>query len=494
MTGLLADTDETYKFTIERMIEGQPVIGTADIGVKISEHAGAPLFGIRSPADTLLGIATNYLSQTPFNPKDRVLAVAGQPVSPGWNPARPIDGITAKPVTVTVERDGQLIDIPLQPMISGGSGQDVIWQGPARTYGQVISQDDETITLKTDDGQESQFDSAEAVIGKAELLDILGMIPRIKVNTVQVGSPAEKAGLAPGDVIVGFGDRGAPTYRQLLDITADAPVTGANIIVSRDGKMTEPMRVFPKVKKGRALIGITPTVDLDSLIIAGIRPESPAAKAGMAAGMTVIAINGNEVNTWPELFGALNNAPDKPLTLSCRIGQSKQDFQLGTLSKEIFDPASYAFSLNFGLPVELLMVEIKADSPLAAVKWGTRETLRMVLSTYVSLRSLVIGNVGTKSLMGPLGIGQIAVQASRESLTDFIYFMGFFSTAIAVFNFLPLPVLDGGHALFLVIEKIRGKPISPKVMNVIQMVGLSLIGMLFLAITAQDILRMFGMA
>ncbi len=494
MTGLLADTDETYKFTVERMIDGQPVIGTADIGVKVSQRAGAPLFGIRSPVDTVLTKPKGYLCQTPFQPEDRILAVAGQPVSGGWNPTRPIDEIGIGPVTVTVARKDQEIDIILQPGINGGNGQDVIWQGPARSYGQIISVDNETITLKTEDGQEKSFDKAETVIGQAELLDILGMIPRIKIGTVQVGSPADRAQLAPGDVIVGFGDRGAPTYRQLLDITRDSSVTGANIIVSRDGRMLEPIRIYPKRKKGRALIGITPTVDLDTLTIAGVRPESPAAEAGLAAGMTVTSINGQYVNTWPELFEALNANQGKPVTLTCRIGQSKQDFQLGKLTKEIFDPASYIFSLSYGLPFDLLMVQIKSANPLAAVKWGGRETLRMVLSTYISLRSLIIGNVGTKSLMGPLGIGQIAVQASREDFIDFVYFMGFFSTAIAVFNFLPLPVLDGGHALFLIIEKFRGKPLSPKVMNAIQMTGLVLIGMLFLAITAQDILRMLGLA
>ncbi len=493
MTGLLADIDETYKFTIERMIDRTPVIGTADIGVKINKQAGAPLFGIRSPVNTVLLKPQSTLSQTPFQANDRVLAVAGQAVSGGWNPAIPIDGLTTQPVNVTVRRDGQEIDIALQPLISGGNGQDVIWEGAERTYGQVIAEDETTITLKTADGSESQFDKTEAVAGPAELLDILGMIPRIKIGTVQVGSPADNAGLKPGDIIIGFGDRGAPTYRQLLDITAEAPVTGANIVVTRDGKMADAMRVYPKRKKGRALIGISPTVDDDSLIIAGIRPDSPAANAGMAAGMTVTAVNGSYVNTWPELFDALSANQDKPVTLTCRIGQSKQDFKFGSLTEENFDPASYVFSLSYGLPFDLLMVRIKSDNVFAAVKWGGRETLKMVLSTYVSLRSLVIGNVDTKSLMGPLGIGQIAVQASREFLTDFIYFMGFFSTAIAVFNFLPLPVLDGGHALFLIIEKLRGKPISPKVMNAIQMTGLVLIGMLFLAITAQDILRMLGL-
>ncbi len=494
MTGLLADTDETFKFTVERMIDGQPVIGTADIGVKISQRAGAPLFGIHSPVDTVLAKAKDHLYQTPFQAEDRILAVAGQPVSPGWDPTSPGAEIGTQPVTVTIDRDGKEIDLILQPMISGGMGQDVLWQGPARSYGQIISEDNETIILKTEDGQENSFNKAETVIGQAELLDILGMIPRLKIGTVQVGSPADRAQLAPGDVIVGFGDRGAPTYRQLLDITGDSPVTGANIIVFRDGRMTDPIRIYPKRKKGRALIGITPTVDLDTLTIAGIRPDSPAATAGMAGGMTVTSVNGNEVNTWPELFEALSANQGKPVTLTCRIGQSKQDFQFGALTKENFDPASYFFSISYGLPFEMLMVRIKSANPIAAVKWGGRETLRMVLSTYVSLRSLVLGNVGTKSLMGPLGIGQIAVQASRENFIDFVYFMGFFSTAIAVFNFLPLPVLDGGHALFLVIEKLRGKPISPKVMNAIQMTGLVLIGMLFLAITAQDILRMLGLA
>jgi regulator of sigma E protease len=119
--------------------------------------------------------------------------------------------------------------------------------------------------------------------------------------------------------------------------------------------------------------------------------------------------------------------------------------------------------------------------------------LKIISSTYASLRSLAKGTVSTRDLRGPAGIGGMAVELARKgSPVDFVYFIAFISAALAVFNFLPLPVVDGGHAVFLVIEKVRGRPLPIKVMNVIQIVGLVLLGGVFLLLTWQDIARMIA--
>ena len=128
----------------------------------------------------------------------------------------------------------------------------------------------------------------------------------------------------------------------------------------------------------------------------------------------------------------------------------------------------------------------------AALAWGGRETMFFITTSYATLRSLVNQTVSTKDISGPVGIGSMAIQAGRRGIIDFAYFMAMISVSLAVINFLPFPVVDGGHAMFLIIEKIRGKPLSISVMNVVQMLGLAIILMVFLFVTWQDISRLLG--
>ena len=139
---------------------------------------------------------------------------------------------------------------------------------------------------------------------------------------------------------------------------------------------------------------------------------------------------------------------------------------------------------------QTLTVRIKQDGVFGALAWGSKETTKLVLNTYVTIRGLIRGTVSTKAIYGPVGIGSAAITIARRSFVDFIYFIGLISAVIAVMNFLPLPLLDGGHAVFLLIEKVRGKPAPPKVMIIAQIVGWILLLGLFIALTWNDIARL----
>jgi regulator of sigma E protease len=113
-----------------------------------------------------------------------------------------------------------------------------------------------------------------------------------------------------------------------------------------------------------------------------------------------------------------------------------------------------------------------------------------ITTSYATLRSLVMKTVSPKDLAGPVGIGNLAIRAGRRSMLDFAYFMAMISVSLAVINFLPFPVVDGGHAMFLIIEKIRGRPLPVSVMNVIQYIGLAMILFVFVFVTWQDISKL----
>ena len=130
--------------------------------------------------------------------------------------------------------------------------------------------------------------------------------------------------------------------------------------------------------------------------------------------------------------------------------------------------------------------------PIAALAWGGRETMFFVTTSYATLRSLIKQTVSPKELSGPVGIGSMAIAAGRRGMIEFAYFMAMISVSLAVVNFLPFPVVDGGHAMFLIVEKIRGKPLSNRIMYGVQLIGLALILMVFVFVTWQDISRLIS--
>jgi regulator of sigma E protease len=181
----------------------------------------------------------------------------------------------------------------------------------------------------------------------------------------------------------------------------------------------------------------------------------------------------------------------KPVELTIRRGGETFDVAVTErLAEEQFDPQNYITEL--GVAFRPLQVTVSFKNPLNALAWGGSETLRHIVWGYFTLKGLITRDVSHKAVAGPVGMGSMAIRVAREGPIQFLYFMAFISAVLAVMNFLPIPVVDGGHAVFLLIEKIRGKPLPIKVVNIIQIAGLALLGIVFLLLTWQDVARIFG--
>jgi len=498
MAAALADGDDEYTFTIERKWspDGPVRTGKAVLGVQKVADGSRYAFGISQAYDNVLADKPEWIVSDTFQPGDRILAVDGKPIDGAWQIDELAENLTGDPVEVTVQRGSERIVVRVQPILLGGSEQKMILLDDAtRLYGRIERKDDKLLVTLQDGSRQTIPRERIVSVSDEELLEILGMVPRLRVLAVNkklgpfASSPAASANIQPGDVIVAYGDRGAPTWRQMLDINDQAAGSETQIVVLRNGRKIS-SQISPRKHKGRALVGIRRTVEICPAVVAAVKPGSPADRAGIKSGMVIEKVNGRAVSSWIDVYRLLKDSLGQQISLTGRIGDLSVELPLGRITKEQFDPRKYTLMLPIDLPFEPLTVKIRKSNPVAAVGWGCRETLRMVLSTYVSLRSMIMRNVSPKTLTGPLGIGQMAIQAGRRSPVDLVYFMAFISAAIAVFNFLPLPVLDGGHALFLVIEKIRGRPLPLKVMNFIQIAGLVFLVGLFLAITWQDIARL----
>ena len=140
--------------------------------------------------------------------------------------------------------------------------------------------------------------------------------------------------------------------------------------------------------------------------------------------------------------------------------------------------------------LEDMMVTERADSPLAATKLGIDKTHQFMVQTYLTLTRLVQGSVPVKSMRGPLGIVHVGTRVSQRGFPYLLFFLGMISVNLVVINFLTIPILDGGLMVFLIIEKLKGSPVSARVQTAATIAGLALIASIFLVVTFYDITRL----
>jgi len=131
----------------------------------------------------------------------------------------------------------------------------------------------------------------------------------------------------------------------------------------------------------------------------------------------------------------------------------------------------------------------KTRNFLTAAHWGLEETRDLIVQFYITLQRMFGGSVSAKNMMGPLGIGKAGLGFASRGMDYLIWFLAMISANLAVVNFLPIPIVDGGLFLFLLIEKFQGRPLSPRVQSIAQLVGIALIASVFIFVTYQDIMR-----
>ncbi|MGP1406786.1 RIP metalloprotease RseP [Selenomonas sp.] len=207
----------------------------------------------------------------------------------------------------------------------------------------------------------------------------------------------------------------------------------------------------------------------------------PAAGAGLLAGDRIVAIEGTPVTSWQDITSLIKDAGGKVLRVEYERAGERQT----TSVIPVYNAQEKRSLIGISASAVTRMPGFFESVELAFTRTGT--TLMMMLS--------MLGQIFTgeqqADLAGPIGVAQIAGEAAQIGIVPLLSLTALLSLNLAIINLFPIPALDGGHFLTLVVEAVRGKPLSGKAMHYAQMFGISLLVLLMLYATKNDIMRIF---
>ncbi|MGB7947710.1 MAG: RIP metalloprotease RseP [Candidatus Binatia bacterium] len=223
--------------------------------------------------------------------------------------------------------------------------------------------------------------------------------------------------------------------------------------------------------------------------VGGVEPGSPADRAGIQKGDRITAVNNQPVTEWEELSRAIKESQGGPLKLLIRRDSQEVNLTVEPMKREgrtIFGEKKDEWMIGIGSHVS-----IEKGNPGLAIVKAVQQTYEYSKLTLVALYKMISGEVSPRNLGGPILIAQMAGQQAQEGLGSFLGFMAILSINLGVLNLLPIPVLDGGHLLFFLVEAVIGRPVAVRHREVAQQVGIFLLMLLMVYAFYNDIARFF---
>jgi len=244
------------------------------------------------------------------------------------------------------------------------------------------------------------------------------------------------------------------------------------------------------------LIGIymfvgEPVTDPDHVYVGELTEGGPAATAGIQSGDEILAVNGEYFTDFDSLRARIIKVVEAPVEVTWAHGQDTVTSMIVTQTSEV---------PNVDGGVDTIGLIGFTEKVTGYRRYGMGEAISngfvsahvIVYETGRFIKRLVVGDISTKMIGGPLFIAQQSGKEARKGASSLFFFMALLSINLAVLNVLPIPILDGGHVVFLAVEAIKGKPLSMKARLISQQIGLVCLLSLILFVTYNDVLRAFG--
>jgi regulator of sigma E protease len=335
-------------------------------------------------------------------------------------------------------------------------------------------------------------------------------IPESRPVIGAVSGIAAEAGIKPGDEIMVIDKSSARTWSHvLLGLVTHAIDRSEVSVTVRDSKGYQSEHTLdlrnlgPDFNEEHTLeaIGLEPW-RLDIPAVAGeVGYDSPARRAGMHSGDRIVSIQGEIIESWSSIGYLVQTHGQENKALDVTVERNGE-----LLNLEIVPRKDKTGIFSSRLLLGISNVDISSEQretlertaivlkygPVEGLAAAIRETRRMTASTFSLLARMVMGKASVKSLSGPISIARFANTSASLGISNILFFLGAISLSLGILNILPIPVLDGGHLLYYLIELVKGSPLSEQAQVAGQYFGMiALVGLMSLAFV-NDILRLVG--
>ena len=310
----------------------------------------------------------------------------------------------------------------------------------------------------------------------------------VLVGVVAPDSPAAKAGIQAGDLIVRLGDLQKPnweTFRMRVMMRAGEALP---VEVMRDGKslsLTMTPQAAGSDEVGES--GLAPCVPGQIGPDEIIAPGKPAERAGLKTGDKFLSVNGQSISCWQQVISQVQQRNGKPVDVT--ILRDGKQIQLS------LTPYWGDSGIGDRWLIGITFPTTPGDFVVRQLPWGQAletsldDNIRSCILTFDVLGRILTRRMSAKSLSGPIGIGQIAGKAYREGFPSLLMLVSFISLQLGIFNLLPIPILDGGMILMLLIESVMRRDLSLAVKERFAQIGIVFLLLLAVFVTYNDIIK-----
>jgi regulator of sigma E protease len=303
-----------------------------------------------------------------------------------------------------------------------------------------------------------------------------------RVGDVEADSPASQIGLTPGDLMIRLDGLQNPKWEDVEIKILTTVGEAMPLEVGRDGK-TLNMTLTPRAE-GPSRVGYAGLYPYAPGVVDKVEPGLPASHAGLIAGDQIVGIDGHKILYWPRVFYLLQSGKGKPVELS--ILRDGREFQ-ATLTPVLTDVmGEKRWRIGVSFHNDMVVRQLPWGAAIAA---SLQDNLRNCLAWFDVMGKILTRRLSTRSLAGPIGIAQLSGEAYRAGLSELIMLVCFISLNLGLFNLLPIPVLDGGVILLLLVEGLIRHDLSVQVKERFVQVGFLFLLLLVVFLMCNDIVK-----